>query len=213
MLLSPRAPESWVGVDRPWLVATVHPHLYWPSLSRAATMYGGVSEHLRPLTQNRFLAAALIDNPPLPVGRWWTVEYLDDGGPFMWAGPDAELWLPPSPAGTLIGIEVRPAPGETPLTIEIGAGGGAFELDGGAPATRLWTRTERSAQAEPVIVRLHRAGTYPPGGGDERELVAQLLDVVVRPPGARWGGPAATFAQRQNLRLEIHGHHDPERFG
>jgi len=213
MLLSPRAPEPWLGIDRPWLVATVHPHLYWPSLTRSVRTYGAVSGRLRPLTQGRFLDAEVIDNPPLPVGRWWTVERLPDGRPFMWAGPDAELWLPPSPAGSLIGLELRPAPGELPVVVVVGHGGGRFTLDGHAPATRLWTRTSDDAVDEPVVVDLQRGGGYPPGNGDERALAVQLLDVAVRPPGASWGGPAASDADRAHLRLELDGGYGPEDFG
>jgi len=213
MLLSPRAPEPWVGVDRPWLVATVHPHLYWPSLTGVATTYGGVSERLRPLTQDRFLAAAVIDNPPLPVGQWWTVEHLDDGRPFMWAGADAELRLPPVPAGTLVGLELRPAPGELPLVVEVSHGGGSAVLDGRAAATWVWTRTTEPTASRPVIVRLGRAGAYPPGGADERPLAVQLLGVKVQPPGSVWRGCAATEGERRGLRLEIDGAYGAERFG
>jgi len=212
MVLTPRAPEPWLGVDRPWVVATVHPHLYWQSLTGTQTTYGGVSEELKPLTQDRFLAAAVIDNPPLPVGRWWTLEHLNDGQAFMWAGPKAELWLPPVPHGTLIGLELRPAPGELPLVVEISHGGGRFELDGHSEETRLWTRTTADAASEAVIIRLHRSAGYPPGGDDERDLAAQLLDVVVRPPGAAWGGSAATRTERRSLRLELEGGYGAEIF-
>ena len=165
------------------------------------------------MTQDRFLSAALIDNPPLPVGRWWALERLDDGRPFMWAGPGAELWLPPVPAGTLIGLELRPAPGELPLAVEIGHGGGSFELEGRAAATRIWTRTGAADEWQPLIVRLDGADGYSPGDGDERPLSAQLLDVVVRPRGAVWGGPAASESERQSLRLELEGGYDAEVFG
>jgi hypothetical protein len=212
MLLSPRAPEPWTGVDRPWLVATVHPHLYWPSLTGSRTDYGGVSDRLRPLTQNRFLAAAVIDNPPLPVGRWWTVEQLPDGRPFMWAGAGAELWLPPSPAGTLVGLELRPAPGQLPLEVLVSHGGGRFVLGGRDPATRLWTRTTSDAADEPVVVELVRGAGYPPGGADERPLVVQLLDVRVQPRGSGWRGCAATPSERAGLGLELDGAYGPELF-
>jgi hypothetical protein len=213
MVLSPRAPEAWTGVDRPWLVATVHPHLYWPSLTRSQTVYEGVSEQLRPLTQDRFLSAALIDNPPLPVGRWWALEHRDDGRPFMWAGSQAELWLPPVPEGSLIGLELRPAPGESPLTVKIGQNGGVFDIDGRAEATRIWIRTGEAAITEPLIVGLDRAEGYPPGEEDDRPLSVQLLDVVVRPPGSAWGGSAATESERGGLRLELEGGYGGERFG
>jgi len=212
VLLSPRAPEPWQGIHRPWLVATVHPHLYWPSLTGSQTTYGGVSEGLRPLTQDRFLAAAVIDNPPLPVGRWWAVEHFDDGRPFMWAGPGAELVLPPVPVGTLIGLELRPALGETPLVVTISHGGGRYEIDGVAAPTRLWVWTTDDGGGEPVLVRLQRDDVYPPGRGDDRPLVAQLSDVVVRPPGAGWRGGAATEAERASLRFEFEGVFDAEAF-
>jgi len=186
--------------------------VYWPSLSGSAAGYGEVSERLRPLTQERFLTAAVIDNPPLPLGLWWPVEHLEDDRPFMWAGPDAELWLPPVPKGTLLGIELRPAPGDALLRVEIDHGGGVFDFDGRAPATRLWTRTGVDATAEPIIVRFRRDEGYPPGGGDERQLAVQLLDVVVRPTGSKWGGPAATRSQREGLRLELDGAYDVEDF-
>jgi hypothetical protein len=213
MLLTPRAPEPWLGVDRPWVLATVHPHLYWPSLTAVDTVYGGVSKRLRPLTQGRFLAAAVIDNPPLPVGQWWTLEQLDNGQVFMWAGADAELWLPPVPAGTLIGLELRPAPGEAPLQVEISHGAGSFELDGRAEATRLWTRTATAVASEPVVVRFTRAEGYPPGGDDLRPLAVQLLGVAVRPPGSAWSGRAATESERRGLRLELEGGYGAETFG
>jgi hypothetical protein len=213
MLLSPRAPEPWLGVDRPWLVATVHPHLYWPSLTGGDTIYGEVSQRLRPLTQGRFLAAAVIDNPPLPVGQWWTLEHLDDGRPFMWTGAAAELWLPPVPAGTLIGLELRPAPGEQPVHIDIDHGGGSFVVDGRAESTRLWTRTIESDASRPVIVRLDRAEAYPPGGADERPLAVQLFGVKVQPPGSVWRGCAATESERRGLRLELQGGYGAETFG
>ncbi len=212
MLLSPRAPEPWLGVDRPWVVATVHPHLYWPSLTGVVTTYGAVSERLRPLTQSRFLEASMVDNPPLPVGRWWTLESLADGRPFMWAGPGAELWLPPVPRGTLIGLELRPAPGKSPLAVDIGHRGGSFELEGRAEATWIWTRTGTATASEPLVVRLERAEAYPPDGDDERPLTAQLLGVVVRPPGAVWRGSAASESERQSLRLELDGGYGAEVF-
>ncbi len=211
MVLSPRAPEPWLGVTTPWLVATVHPHLYMPSLTGDTRSYGRVSEDLEPLTQNRFLSAELISNPPLPVGQWWTREHLPDGTPFMWAGPSAELWLPPAPAGTLVGLALRPAVGPAPLVVTMEAGGLSIEFDGDAPTAHLWTRLEQ-ASACPIIVRLSRTSGYPPGSGDNRPLSTQLLGVVVRPPGAAFGGPAATENDRFKLRLEIEGAYQPESF-
>ena len=213
MVLSPRAPEPWLGVRRPWLVATVHPHLYLPSLTGESRPYGRVSEGLEPLTQNRFLSAELIANPPLPVGQWWTREHLPDGTPFMWAGPSAELWLPPAPAGTLVGLALRPALGDVPLQVSIDAGSFAAELDGGGETAWIWHRLDVDSLSEPVIVNLSRSSGYPPGDGDERPLSAQVLGVVVRPPGSGFGGRVATEHDRWRLRLEVEGGYGPEIFG
>jgi len=212
MVLSPRAPEPWLGVRRPWLVATVHPHLYMPSLTGESRSYGRVSQALEPLTQNRFLSAEVISNPPLPIGQWWTREHLPDGTAFMWAGPEVELWLPPAPRGTLVGLAVRPARGPAPLSITIEPGGFAVDLDGDGDTAHLWHRLDE-ASPSPIIVRMSRATGYPPGHGDQRPLAAQLLGVVVRPPGAAFGGPIATPIDRFKLRLEIEGAHQPESFG
>jgi hypothetical protein len=211
MVLSPRAPEPWLGVDRPWIVATVHPNLYLPSLTDRTTAYGEVSEPLRPLTQRRFLSAEVIENPPLPVGPWWTREQLPDGAPFMWAGSGAELWLPPSPVGTRIGIRLRPMPGAAPLAVALAGSDERIVLPGDAGATWCWLRSETSPG--PLVVRLHRTAGYPPGGGDERPLATQLLDVVVRPPGGPVEGEVVPDRALGRLRLEVDGRHPAEHFG
>ena len=63
-----------------------------------------------------------------------------------------------------------------------------------------------------MVVRLRRDRGYPPGGGDDRPLSAQLLGVAVRPRGAPVAGPVATEADRQLLRLEVDGCYDAEDF-
>ena len=210
--LSPGAPEPWPGIDSPWVVAAVHPELYLPSITGRERTYGGVSAGLERLSQQRFLEAAVIENPPLPVGTWWSREYLEDGTPFMWAGPDAELWLPPVPAETLIGVDLRPAPGDVPIAIRID-GGEPIEVDGRSDRTILWVRRRRGFDDRPVVVAFDRARGYVPGGGDSRPLAVQVFGVVVRPPGSAWGGDAATEWERRRLRLTIEGDYGPERFG
>ncbi len=211
LVLSPRAPEPWAGLDRPWVVATVHPRLYHPSLSAREAAWGGVSDRLQPLTQQRFLNAAMIENPPLPIGTWWSRESLEDGTSFMWAGPDAELWLPPMPEGTWIGLDVRPAIGDEPLFVVLDEGQEHI-VPGGAERQWLWF-LKSGSRSRPVVLRLSRARGFTAGHGDERELSAQVFDVSVRPRGEGFGGPVASSAERGALRLSCDGCYGAEVFG
>ncbi|PWB79079.1 MAG: hypothetical protein C3F15_00315, partial [Holophagae bacterium] len=117
LVLSPWAPEPWAGVDRPYLVATVHRHLYAEPLAGGELAWGGVSDHLEPLTQQRFLEAWVLGAPALPVGEWWAVETSSDEGSFQWGGAGCEALLPPLPAGTVVTATFRPAPGPSPLAV------------------------------------------------------------------------------------------------
>ena len=213
MVLTPRAPEPWPGVAGPWVVATAHPELYPPSLSGREETFGDVSPRLVPLTQWRFLTAAVLEDTPLPVGPWWARETAPDGGSFMWAGADAELWLPPVPRDTWIGLELRPAPGDEPLRVEVDGPAGTTVVDGHAPRGWVWARRDEVVGSAPVIVRLARARGYRPGGEDARELSLQLFATVVRTPGSSFGGPAATPAQRAELQLATDDAYPAETFG
>jgi hypothetical protein len=213
LVFSSRSAAPRRGLHRPWVVATARPYLFWPSLTGNSTAYGEVSDRLEPLTQSRFLSAELIENPPLPIGQWWTRQELPDGTTFMWAGPNAELWLPPVPPNTLLGIGLRPAAGEAPLVVILGHGTEPRIVDGHAPLTWLWTRTTADSPSGPVIVQLKRARGYPPDGADNRPLGAQLRGVVVRPPGAAYMASVATASERAALRLEIAGGYSAETFG
>ncbi|MEN8165671.1 MAG: hypothetical protein ABFS37_16200, partial [Acidobacteriota bacterium] len=210
--LSPRAPEGWAGVDRPWVVAAVHPHLYLPSLTGRETAYGAASPRLERLSQQRFLHAVVIENPPLPVGQWWSRAELKDGTPFMWAGPEAELWLPPVPAGTLIGLEVRPAQGDAELVVVLN-GADEVRVEGRSERRWIWFRRRPEHLDLPVIFRMVRSRGYVPGGGDSRALSVQVFSPVVRPPGMAYGGPVAAPSQQEGLRLAIDGAYGPEQFG
>lgn len=210
--LSPRAPEGWAGVDRPWVVAAVHPHLYLPSLSGRERAYGGVSPWLERLSQQRFLTASVIENPPLPVGQWWSRAALEDGTPFMWAGPEAELWLPPVPPGTVLGLDLKPAAGDTDVVVSLDGHDGV-QIEGHSGRRMVWFQRRADEGDLPVIFRLSRARGYPPGGGDDRALSVQVFAPVVRPPGAAYGGPAVTQGQRERLRVAVDGAYGPEQFG
>ena len=88
-VLSPSDPGQWAGVDDAWVVATVHRHLYPGPLQGKERHWGGVSDRLRPLTQNRFLDAWVIEDPPLPLSGWWPAERESSGRQFMWGGVEA----------------------------------------------------------------------------------------------------------------------------
>ena len=209
MVLSPRAPEPWLGVDRPWVVATVHPQLYLPSLGDLGERFGGVSDRLRPLTQDRFLDAELLDNPPLPVGQWWTREHLEDGTAFMWAGAGAELWIPPLPAGSAIAVRARPMPGDEPLSLSTATCETVHRLAGHADAQWFWFP---AAQVGPTIVRFDRACGYPPGNGDDRHLAVQVLGIRIRPAGRTVEVADLEATTFENLGVSVTGHHAIEDF-
>ncbi len=210
MVLSPRAPEAWQGLDQPWVLATVHPNLYMESLVDRSTFFGEVSDALKPLTQNRFLDAVLSENPPLPVGQWWSKNHLPDGSSFMWAGPQAELWLPPLPAGTSIGVKLRPARGDAPVVVSIHDQ--SQSLAGHAEASWLWFETVPGSESAPVVIDLFRERGYAPGNGDDRLLSLQLGGVVVRPPGGVFFGPVVQDQDRKKMRLRVDGRYPAEVF-
>ena len=99
----------------------------------------------------------------------------------MWAGPKAELWLPPLPPGTSIGIELKPASGDAPVMVALGDE--SFELDGHAEASWVWFETEGSFPKKPRIIRLERARGYAPDGPDDRLLSVQVREIIIRPQG------------------------------
>lgn len=210
--LSPRSPEGWAGIDRPWIVASVHPHLYLPSVTGQESSYGGVSSRLEGLSQQRFLDAVVLENPPLPVGQWWNRAELEDGTPFMWAGPEAELWLPPVPADTVVGLDFRPAPGDTDVVISLD-GNDAISISGRSGRRWLWFRRKPGNQDRPLILGFDRPRGYAPGGDDLRELSVQVFGTIVRPLGMAYGGPISSSRERERLRLIIDGAYEPENFG
>jgi hypothetical protein len=182
-----------------------------PAEPLRAIRFGGVSDKLEPLTQKRFLEAQLSLNHPLPVGDWWAQEQLPDGSPFMWAGAEAELWLPPLPAGSWVGARVRPTPGPEPVFLHLNGGDPAsITIPGDGEETWAWLRTTSSPPTAPSILSIERARAYPPGGGDERPLALQFLDLVVRPNGTAFGGPVV--GDDRVAGLELRGAYPEESF-
>jgi hypothetical protein len=212
LVLSPWAPEPWRGVDRPYLVATVHRHHYLDSPVGDDVVWGGVSSTLRPHTQQRFLDAWVILNPPLPVGRWWPVEVDPRGRSFMWGGPECDLVLPPMPESTEVEAAFRPAPGEAPLEVEWnGQPLAEFEVTDGRFRLRVDAERVRDDRANRMSFR--RAQGYPPGEHDRRPLAVQLLGVQLRGPFLPWRGSLVSAEQRAAIGARLVGHHLPELFG
>ena len=167
LVLSPWAPEPWAGVDRPYLVATCHRHLYLDPLVSGAVTFGPVSARLRPFTQGRMLEAAVLASPPLPLRGFWPAEETPSGERFMWAAASAELGAAAAALGHRARSRARarargrPAPG--------GGERPARALTGRSPRTWLWVGPDGLLRRDgPQRVRLDRARGYPAGGGDPR---------------------------------------------
>jgi hypothetical protein len=212
LVLSPWSPEPWAGVDWPYLVATDHPDRYLAPVAGGERRYGGVSARLQPLTQQRFLEAAVLADVPLPIRGWWMPEQLPSGERFMWGGPDAELVLPPLPPRTRVEVDLRPAAGDARLGLEVN-GRMVAGLDGRASRSRLWIEADdlRSDEAQRLVFR--RAVGYRPGGGDARPLAVQLLGCRAVGPGVGWSGSLADELGRARLGASVGGAYPAETFG
>jgi hypothetical protein len=212
LVLSPWAPEPWQGVDRPYLVATVHRPHYLRSTVDQELSWGGISDALRPLTQQRFLDSWVITAPPLNVGEWWPAEQLPHGERFMWGGADCGLVLPPLPAGTAIALRVRPAPGEQPLRVKVNDIGLA-ELPGNGGEAWVKVSSDHVRHTADNTIRFVRGAVYPPGTDDHRPLAVQLLDLRLTGSGVPWTGSLVNGDERAALGLELFHHYYPESFG
>jgi hypothetical protein len=192
-------------------VATVHRHFYPEGLRGHDTYWGDVSKRLRPLTQDRFLEAWVIEEPPLPLDGWWPGEQTPDGRRFLWGAAGAKLQLPPIAPGSKLGVALRPAPGSEALIVAL-AGRTIATIDGRAAERRMWVDIDSTHPSWPTRMTFHRARGYPPGGSDARPLAVQLFEMRVLSPTRGWSGPIATSWQRDALHIESEGFFDAERF-
>ncbi len=211
LALSPWSPETFAGVGRSYLVVTDHPGWYLGSLTGRIWRRRGVSRRLEPFTQGRFLDAAVIEKPPLPVGRWWLPERGPGGGRFMWGSAGAGLILPPLPAGTWIRLEAAPARGDAPLEVRCN-GGVVAEIGGGSGRFVRWIAPAALRSVRPNRIVFARGAVYPPGHGDSRPLAVQLFAITTVGPGVPWRGPVATPAERRRLRIGLEGGYPAETF-
>lgn len=210
-VLSPWDPEPWGGVDRPWLVVTVHRQLYPGPLFGVENRWGGVSRALEPLTQQRFLEAWVLQDVPLPIHGWWPAEVSPGGRSFMWCGAESELELPPLGPGSEIGVALRPLPGPDPVTLRW-ADGDPVTVGGGSGETRLWLKAPPGAVEGVSTIRIRRAHGVPPGGDDPRPLAVQVFEIRGMDPAMSWSGPVAQRWQREALRLDLEGGYGGELF-
>lgn len=209
LVLSPWAPAPWSGVAGRYLVATNHEEWYLGPVTGSQTDWGGVAPSLRPLTQGRFLEAALIEDPPLPVRGWWTPEETRSGQRFMWGTAGSELVLPPLPASTRLAVDLRPASGDAPLVLEVN-GVVAREIGGHERRSRLWLGPGLFRADGPNRLTFRRSEVYPPGGRDERPLAVKLFAVWAVGPGVAWGGAVGSGHERSRLLVAVDGAYGPE---
>jgi hypothetical protein len=181
--LAPSSPDSKELPSGPYLLVTDYPFHYFGSLDGGETRFPTVSEHLRPLTQGRFLNVAVFRNAALPVRGWWLPEVAEGLGKFMWGGAEAEMLVPPLPAGAALVLDFVPYRGAAPVDVVIN-GTGALRVPGDAPRAthtldpRLWSTGHTNR------VTFHRAEGYVPGEQDQRRLSVQLwgLSFAAAPP-------------------------------
>jgi hypothetical protein len=210
-VLSPWDPEPWAGVDGPWIVATVHRHLYPDGLHGFEEYWGGVSASLYPLTQQRFLEAWLIEEPALPLAGWWPRETLPGGRPFMWGAAGAKLALPPLPAGTELRFALRPAPGSEALSLMLD-GEVVTTVGGTSDERRLRLDMPAAATGRISHLEFARSRGYPAGNDDPRPLAVQVFELRASSPGTAWTGAISHPWQRLVLGVEVEGAHEPEIF-
>jgi hypothetical protein len=211
-VLTPWDPEPWRGVDRPYLVTTVHRQHYPPSIIDRELRWNGVSDRLRPLTQQRFLTAWVITAPPLPLGEWWPAEIEADGRWLMWGGAVCDLLLPPLPDPAEVEVAFRAAPGEAPLEVSWN-GGMVAEVEADVGRLRLRFDADQVRDHDVNQLSFRRAAGYPPGNGDQRPLAVQLFHVRAMAPNLPWSASLAVAAERRRLGILLQGHHGPENFG
>jgi hypothetical protein len=171
--LAPASPDSKELPSGRYLLVTDYPFHYFGSLDGGETRFPTVSEGLRPLTQGRFLNVAVLRSAALPVRGWWLPEVAEGLGKFMWGRADAELLVPPLPAGKTLAIDFVPYPGPAPLEVAVN-GTLALTVPGHTPrAVRtLDPRLFSSERTNRVVFR--RAEGYVPSVSDQRHLSVQL---------------------------------------
>jgi hypothetical protein len=179
--LAPSSPDSKELPSGSYLLVTDYPFHYFGSMSGDEVRFRSVSEGLRPLTQGRFLNVALFQDPALPVRGWWLPEVAGRLGKFMWGGAEAEVLVPPLPAGTVLSIDFVPYPGPAPLHVMVNDTL-ALTVPGDAPRAGRTLNPSFFSRERTSRIAFRRADAYSPGGGDTRKLSVQLWGISFARP-------------------------------
>ncbi|HVN76707.1 MAG TPA: hypothetical protein VMT19_10355 [Thermoanaerobaculaceae bacterium] len=180
--LAPASPDSKGLPAGPYVLATEYPFHYFASLSGREERFAGVSDELRPLTQGRFLNALEASDVPLPLRGWWLPEVVPGTAEkFMWGGREAEVLVPPLPAGDGLAVDVLPYGGPTPLEILVD-GAAALTVPGDAPRGLHAIHATFFQPGKSSRLLFRRAEAYSPGGGDTRKLSVQLWGMKLVKP-------------------------------
>jgi hypothetical protein len=210
-VLSPWNPGPWSGIDGPWVLATVHRHLYPDALYGRERHWGGISDALRALTHDRFFDAWAIEEAPLPLSGWWPAEREPDGTVFMWGGVETSMLLPPLAEDTELGIALRAAPGSAPVVIEIDGIEVARVAAAGGGQCR-WLKIPPPAIGRISTLHMTRSEFYGPGGGDGRQLAVQLFEIRAITRGVGWEAQVSRHWLREILQIEVEGMYGAESF-
>lgn len=208
VLLAPSSPDARALPDGPYLLVTDFPARYLPAPLGHSWSFSGVSDALTPMTQRRFLRASVIEGAPLPLRGFFYAEEAA-GERFAWAGPDAELVLPPVPTGTALELDLAPAAGEAPLAISSN-GRQVAVLDGRSPRRTVWVLPSLLSASGRNTLAFRRSRGYPPGGSDTRPLAFRLYGIRALGGGEPWQGSLATVEQRHRIRAALDGAWSPE---
>jgi len=208
ILLAPSSPDAeGLPVGR-YLLVTDFPSRYLSPPFGRSWGFAGVSEALTPMTQRRFLHAAVVEGAPLPVRGFYFAEG-SAGERFLWAGPQADLLLPPLPSGTALELDLQPAAGEAPLTVSCN-GQVVAEVPGRAPRRAMWVNPSRLSPTNSNTLSFRRTEGYPPGVQDSRPLAVKLHGLRVLGNWQAWQGSVATGRERSAIRAALEGAWDPE---
>mgnify|MGYP007030113824 CR=1 FL=1 len=209
--LAPSSPDARTTPKGPYLLLTDFPHRYLPPPFGRTFRWDGVSDRLRPLTQQRFLDAAVIEGAPVPLHGWWVPERGPDGEWSVWGGPNAALLLPPYPAGTALRLDLCPARGPAPIVVLVN-GREALRIPGELVRRPWWIEPRWLSATGVNTLAFQRAAGYPQDARDPRRLAVRLFGISGVSAALPWAGPIADARQRERLRVQLEGEYGPENF-